>query len=199
MAKPIYRYSISKVSLKKMPPLKKGELQAKNLEQIVRKIQRAIKKFVTKKKISLIVKVWGVTNPEETFTKQYDDKWDFKKSTVRKPPKWRQELSRKAKFSRTFDPSPKMWFVQVAKKKQLILTQLAYDPAKKTLLRRKRKKMIGPFPDEASARDFITRVEEKREELFSKRDFKQGRRYKGPMEPDDPTNMGGEGNGETEA
>ena len=145
------------------------------------------------------MKVWGVTNPEETFTKQYDDKWDFKKSTVRKPPKWRQELSRKAKFSRTFDPSPKMWFVQVAKKKQLILTQLAYDPAKKTLLRRKRKKMIGPFPDEASARDFITRVEEKREELFSKRDFKQGRRYKGPMEPDDPTNMGGEGNGETEA
>lgn len=183
MAKPIFKYTISRVALKKGKPLKSGELRAKDLDQIVRKIQRKIKKFVTKKKIPLIVRVWNKANAEEKFEKQYDNKADFR--TLRKPPKWRQELSRKAKFSRTFDPSPKKWFVVVGKKKQLVLTQLAYEPEKKTLLRRKRKKLIGPFPDEATAREFIQRVEERREELFSKTDFTQQRRYKGPMEMDE--------------
>ena len=183
--KEIYRYTIHKVALRKGKPLKKGELRAKDISVIVKRIQRGIKKVVTKRHIPLLVYVYNVNDKKDSFRKQYDDKADFK--GFRKPAKWRKALSRKAKFSRTFDPQPKQWFVQVAKKKQLILTQLAYEPAKGTLLRRKRKKMIGPFPDEAAAKSFIERVEQKREELYAPREYKQSRRYKGPMLPDDPT------------
>lgn len=183
--KEIYRYTIHKVALRKGKPLKKGELRAKDITVIVKRIQRGIKKVVCKRHIPLLVYVYNINDKKDHFRKQYDDKHDFK--GFRKPAKWRKALTRKAKFSRTFDPSPKQWFVQVAKKKQLILTQLAYEPAKGTLLRRKRKKMIGPFPDEAAAKNFIERVEQKREELYSPREYKQSRRYKGPMLPDDPT------------
>ncbi len=183
--KEIYRYTIHKVALRKGKPLKKGELRAKDISVIVKRIQRGIKKVVTKRHIPLLVYVYNINDKKDHFRKQYDDKHDFK--SFRKPARWRKELSRKAKFSRTFDPQPKQWFVMVAKRKQLVLTQLAYEPAKMTLLRRKRKRLIGPFPDEAAAKSFIDRVEQKREELFSTHEYKQSRRYKGPMAPDDPT------------
>lgn len=187
--KNIYRYTIHKVALRKGKPLKKGELRAKDITVIIKRIQRGIKKIVTKQKIPLLVRVYNIDDKRDKFSKQYDDKHDFK--GLRKPAKWRKALSRKAKFSRTFDPSPTQWFVMVGKRKQLALTKLGYEPSKGTLLRRKRKRLIGPFQDEATAKAFIDRVEQKREELTKTTEFKQGRRYKGPMVSDDPTNMHG--------
>ena len=116
--KEIYRYTIHKVALRKGKPLKKGELRAKDITVIVKRIQRGIKKVVCKRHIPLLVYVYNINDKKDHFRKQYDDKHDFK--GFRKPAKWRKALTRKAKFSRTFDPSPKQWFVQVAKKKQLI-------------------------------------------------------------------------------
>lgn len=184
--KQIYRYTIHKVGLRKGKPLKKGGLRAKDITVIVKRIQRGIKKVVVKRHVPLLVYVYNVNDKKDRFKKQYDDKHDFK--GFRKPAKWRKELSKKAKKP-SFDPQPTQWFVHVAKRKQLVLTQLAYEPAKKTLLRRKRKRMIGPFPSEDAAKRFIDRVEQRREELYSTREYRQTRRYKGPMEHDDPTKL----------
>lgn len=178
MAMQIFRFTIHRVGIKKA--MVRGEIRKRRLEQAVKSLQRKIKKDVIKGGVPVTLKVWNADDSTEKFSQQYDNKRDFKK--LRKPSKWRRELSRKAKYSRSFSPEPKLWFIAVGKRKQVSLVRLAYDPAKKTLLGRKRKRFIGPFPDEQAAQTAIEKIESGQWETMRKVDFSQRRRYKGPME-----------------
>lgn len=156
MAKEIYRYTIHRVGVKKA--LVRGEVRVKDLTAAIKKLQRKIRKDVVKRKIEVTLKIWQADEPRNRFERRYASRRDFKKMRLSRP-KWRRELSRKAKYSRTFDPSPSMWFVAVGKRRQLSLTKLAYEPKIKTLLRRKRKKLFGPFDTEEQARQFLEQLE----------------------------------------
>lgn len=180
MAKDTFRYTIHRVGVKKA--LKRGEIKKKVIVQAVKAIQRKIKKLVTKQHVPLYVKIWNVDDDTDRFEKQYDQKADFR--GTRKRPQWRQELSRKVKHSRTFDPTPTLWFIAIGKRGQIDLTKLAYDPTKKSLLRKKRRRLFGPFESEAAAVAFKEKVMKKLEDRQTQ--FSQRRRYKGPME-EEPT------------
>jgi len=161
MAKAVFRYTIHRVGVSRA--LVKGTIRARSLNVVVKKLQRQIKKDVLKRHIPAAIKVWNVKDPLERFEGRFESRRDFKRSKKTRP-KWRRELSRRVKYSSTFDPEPKVWFVAVGKRGQISLTKLAYEPAKKTLLRRKRKKMFGPFETEEKAQEFIRGLEEKIEE-----------------------------------
>ena len=176
MAMETFRYTIHRVAVKKA--LKRGEIRKKTLLQAIKAIQRKIKKIVLKQHVPLVVKVWNAEDETEKFSKQYDTKADFR--GTRKPAKWRQQLSRKAKYSRTFDPTPMLWFVAVGKRGQIDLTKLAYTPARQTLLKRKRKRLFGPFDSEEAAAMFKDKVMARLDQRETQ--FSQRRRYKGPME-----------------
>lgn len=179
MAKEIFRYTIYRVGVKRA--LKRGEIRKKKLEQAVKAIQRKIKKIVIKQHVPLFVKIWNAEDETEHFEKQYDQRRDFKGG--RKPPKWRQELSRKVRYSRTFDPTAtKHIFVAVGKKGQIDLTWLSHEPTKQSLMRKKKKRLFGPFATEEAAQAFVTKVKQRIDEKSRKTDFSQRRRYKGPME-----------------
>lgn len=175
MAKETFRYTIHRVGVKKV--LKRGEIKKKKLEQVVRAIQRKIKKIVVKQHVPLFVRIWNAEDETERFEKQYDHRRDFKSG---KRPKWRRELSEKVKRSRKFDPSVKHIFVAVGKRGQFDLTWLSHVPTKQSLMRKKKKKLFGPFTDEASAQAFIDKVRARVDERQT--EFSQRRRYKGPME-----------------
>ena len=175
MAKDTFRYTIHRVGVKKA--LKRGEVKKKKIEQAIKAIQRKIRKLVLKQHIPLYVRVWNTEDDTDKFEKQYDQKADFR--GFRRPPKWRQQLSRKAKYSRTFDPTPMSWFVAVGKRGQLDLTKLAYTPARQTLLKKKRKRLFGPFEDEATAAAFRDKILANLDEQRKTTDFTQHRRYKG--------------------
>jgi len=176
MAKDTFRYTIHRVGVKKA--LKRGEIRKKTMLQAIKAIQRNIKKIVTKQRIPLYVKVWNIEDETDTFTKQYDTKADFR--GTRRPAKWRQALSRKARYSRTFDPTPMLWFVAVGKRGQIDLTKLAYTPARQTLLKKKRKRLFGPFETEEAAAAFKAKIMAKLDQRETQ--FSQSRRYKGRME-----------------
>lgn len=175
MAKEIFRYTIHRVAVKKA--LKRGEIRKKKLEQAIKAIQRKIKKIVVKQHVPLVVRIWNADDETENFTKQYDSRKDFKGG--RKPPAWRRELSSKVKYSRKFSPEPMLWFVAVGKRGQIDLTKLAYEPTKQSLLRKKRRRLFGPFEDEAAATAFKEKVIARLDERRKTTDFSQGRRYKG--------------------
>jgi len=175
MAKEIFRYTIHRVGVKRA--LQKGEIRKKTLAQAVKALQRRIRKTVCKQHIQLYMKVWNAGDTTEKFAKQYDDKKDFR--TFRKTPKWRAAISRKVKYSRTFSPEPKYWFVAVGKRGQIDLTKLSHDPTKKTLLKKKRKRLFGPFDDEAAAAAFRDRILQKLDERRKTVDVQQHRRYVG--------------------
>jgi len=176
MAKDTFRYTIHRVGVKKA--LKRGEIRKKTMLQTIKAIQRKIKKLVTKQHIPLYVKIWNTEDDTDTFVKQYDTKADFR--GTRKPAKWRQKLSRKAKYSRTFDPTPMLWFVAIGKRGQIDLTKLAYTPARQTLLKKKRKRLFGPFDTEDAAAAFRAKIMAKLDQRETQ--FSQSRRYKGRME-----------------
>ena len=178
MAMEKFRYTIHRVGVKKA--LKRGEIRKKKMVQAIKAIQRKIKKLVTKQHIPLFVKVWNAEDETEHFSKQYDTKADFR--GLRKPAKWRQQLSRKAKYSRTFDPTPMHWFVAIGKRGQIDLTKLAYTPARQTLLKKKRKRLFGPFEDEMAATAFRDKIVARLDDRRKTTDFTQTRRYKGRME-----------------
>lgn len=178
MAKDTFRYTIHRVAVKKA--LKRGEIKKKTILQAIKAIQRKIKKLVTKQHIPLYVKIWNTEDDTDTFAKQYDTKADFR--GTRKPAKWRKALSRKARYSRTFDPTPMLWFVAIGKRRQIDLTKLAYTPARQTLLKKKRKRLFGPFENEAAAAAFRDKVIARIDEKARTTDFTQSRRYKGRME-----------------
>lgn len=175
-ARPIFRYVIYRVGVKK--PLQRGEIRKKRLEQAVKALQRRIKKTVTKQHIPLVVKVWNADDTTEHFAKQYDTKKDFK--TFKRTPKWRRTLSRKIKYGHK-PIVPLHWFIAIGKKKQVDLTRLAYEPKKGTLLKRKRKRLFGPFESEAAALAFKEKIMAMREGQRQTQ-FTQHRRYKGPIE-----------------
>jgi len=176
MAMDIFRYTIHRVGVRKA--LKRGEIRKKKLIQAVKAIQRKIKKIVTKQHIPLYVRIWNTEDDTDTFTKQYDTKVDFR--GTRKPAKWRQQLSRKVRYSRTFDPTPTLWFVAIGKRGQIDVTKLAYTPARQTLLKKKRKRLFGPFDSEEAAIMFKSKIMERLDQRETQ--FSQRRRYKGPME-----------------
>ena len=178
MAKEIFRYAIYRVAVKK--PLKRGEIRRKKLEQAVKAIQRKIKKIVVKQHVPLFVRIWNAEDETERFEKQYDQKKDFK--GTRKPPKWRQKLSARVAKSRTFSPEPKYWFVAIGKRGQVDVTKLSHEPTKQSLLRKKRRRVIGPFESEEAAMVFKDKVLARLDEQRKTTDFSQQRRYKGPME-----------------
>lgn len=173
MAKVVFRYTIHRTGVKKA--LKRGEIRKKKIEQAKKAIQRKIRKLVTKQHIPLYVKIWEAEDETNRFEKQYSEKADFR--GTRKPPKWRQSLGRKAKYSATYDPTPTHWFVAIGKRGQVDLTKLAYEPAKQTLLRKKRKRVIGPFESEAAAIAFRDKVLQRMDQRET--EFTQHRRYKG--------------------
>jgi hypothetical protein len=72
-----------------------------------------------------------------------------------------------------------LWFVAVGKRGQIDLTKLAYEPTKQSLLRKKRRRLFGPFEDEAAAIAFKEKVIARIDERRKTTDFSQGRRYKG--------------------
>lgn len=177
MARPIFRYVIHRVGVRK--PLKRGEVRKRKIEQVVKSLQRKIKKHVVKQHIPMVLKVWEADDATNTFSKQYDTKADFK--TFRKAPKWRQKLSRQVKYGKK-QITPMYWYVALGKKGQIDLTRLAYEPKKGTLLKRKRKRLFGPFENEAAAMAFRDKVMKRMEDRAKQTDFSQKRRYKGPME-----------------
>jgi len=175
MATQVFRYVIHKVGIRK--PLQRGEVRKKTLEQAIKTLQRRIKKAVTKQHMQLYMKVWNADDATEKFGKQYDDKKDFK--TLRKPAKWRKTLSRKIKYGHKVI-TPMYWFVALGKKGQVDLTRLAYEPGKGTLLKRKRKRLYGPFQDEATAIAFRDKALAFREGQRNT-EFKQHLRRSGPI------------------
>jgi len=174
MATQVFRYVIHKVGRRK--PLQRGEIRKKTLVLAVKALQRRIKKTVTKSHLQLYLKVWNADDSTEQFKKQYDDKRDFK--TLRKPAKWRKTLSRKIKYGHK-PIVPLLWFIAIGKKGQVDLTRLAYEPKKGTLLKRKRKRLFGPFESEAAALAFKDKITAMR---HAERDteFKQHLRRSGP-------------------
>lgn len=174
MATQVFRYVIHKVGRRK--PLQRGEIRKKTLEQAVKTLQRRFKKAVTKQKMQLYLKVWNADDATEKFGKQYDDKKDFK--TLRKPAKWRKELSRKIKYGHK-PIVPMYWFVALGKKGQVDLTRLAYEPGKGTLLKRKRKRLYGPFESEEKAIAFRDQALAHREGQRNT-EFRQHLRRSGP-------------------
>lgn len=176
MANQVFRYAIHRVGIRK--PLQRGEIRKKKLEQAVKALQRRIKKNVTKQKMQLQLTVWNADDNTEHFKKQYDDKHDFK--TFKRVPKWRKELSHTAKYRRK-PIVPLHWFIAIGKKGQVDLTRLAYEPQKGTLLKRKRKRLFGPFESEEAANAFRDKIMARREGQRNT-EFTQRRRYKGPME-----------------
>ena len=172
----IFRYVIHKVGRRK--PLQRGEIRKKKLEQAVKALQRRIKKTVTKQKMQLVLSVWNADDNTEKFQKQYDDKRDFK--TFKRVPKWRKELSRKVRYGHK-PVVPLHWYIAIGKKGQVDLTRLAYEPQKGTLLKRKRKRLFGPFESEEAANAFRDKIMARREGQRNT-EFTQTRRYKGPME-----------------
>lgn len=154
----IFRYVVHRVGVRK--PLQRGEVRKKSLAHAVKTLQRRIKKTVVKMHMQLFMKVWNTEDASDKFGKQYDDKKDFK--TFKKPAKWRKKLSRQIKYSKKVIV-PLYWFVALGKKGQVDLTRLAYEPKKGTLLKRKRKRLYGPFVDEAAAMAFRDKAEALRE------------------------------------
>ena len=177
MANETFSYTVHRTGAKRA--LIRGRIRKSTLEKAIKALQRKIKKTVTKQKIPLFLRVWNIEDETERFERQYVTKKDFR--LFRRPPKWRQALSRKAKYSSRFDPTPTAWFVALGKRGQIDLTKLAYEPAKQTLLRKKRKKVFGPFEDEAAARQFADKVKARLDARREQREFTQSRRYKGPM------------------
>lgn len=175
-ARTIFRYVIHKVGIRK--PLQRGEIRKKKLEQAIKALQRRIKKAVTKQHLQLMLKVWNTDDMTESFQKQYDNKRDFK--TFKRTPKWRKTLSRKIKYGHK-DIIPLHWYVAIGKRGQIDLTRLAYEPKKGTLLKRKRKRLFGPFESEAAASTFRDKVVVMKEGE-RQTEFTQKRRYKGPLE-----------------
>jgi len=177
MANQTYSYTVHRTGAKRA--LVRGKIRKSTLEKAITALQRKIKKTVTKQKIPLFLRVWNLADETERFERQYVTKKDFR--LFRRPPKWRQALSRKAKYSSQYDPTPTAWFVAIGKRGQIDLTKLAYTPEKQTLLRKKRKKVFGPFEDEAAASQFADKVRARLEERIERRSFSQRRRYKGSM------------------
>jgi len=186
MAKETYAYTVQRTGYKRA--LIRGRIVRSTLEKAVKAIQRKFKTAVTKQHMSLFLTLWNVEDETERFEQQYMTKKDFRK--FRKPPKWRKALTRKAKYSSTFDPTPTAWFVALGKRGQIDLTKLAYEPTKQSLLRRKRKRLFGPFDDEAAAHAFIEKVKQRVERRETQ--FSQGRRYKGPMDTEEGRRDGNE-------
>lgn len=176
-ARPIFRYVIHRVGIRK--PLMRGEVRKKKLEQAVKALQRKIRKHVTKQHVQLVLKVWEADDETNTFSKQYDDKKDFK--TFRKVPKWRKTLSRKVKYGHQ-TIVPVHWYVALGKRGQIDITRLAYEPKKGTLLKRKRKRLFGPFEDETAAQAFKDKVMARITARAKTTDFTQHRRWKGPID-----------------
>lgn len=181
MAKETFRYTIHRVGVKKA--LKRGEIKRRKLEQAVKAIQRKIKKIVIKQHVPLFIRVWNAEDDTERFEKQYDQRRDFKGG--RKPPKWRQKLSARVAKSRTFSPEPKYWFVAIGKRGQIDITKISHEPTKQSLLRKKRRRLIGPFESEEAALAFKDKVVQRLDDQRKTTDFTQGRRYKGPMEEEE--------------
>ena len=171
-----YAYTVHRTGFKRA--LIRGRIRKATLEKAIKSLQRKIKPTVTKRKLAVFLRVWNMDDETERFEHQYATKKDFR--LFRRPPKWRQALSRKAKYSSQYTPTPTAWFVAIGKRGQIDLTRLSYEPTKQSLLRRKRKRLFGPFEDEATAQQFIDKVKQRLDQRETQ--FTQKRRYKGPME-----------------
>ena len=176
-ARPIFRFTIHRVGVKK--PLKRGEVRKKKLEQAVKTLQRKIRKHVTKQHIPMVLKVWEADDETNTFSKQYDTKHDFR--TFKKVPKWRKTLSRKVRYGHK-TIVPVHWYVALGKRGQIDITKLAYEPKKGTLLKRKRKRLFGPFESEEAAIAFRDRAMQRIRDRAKTTEFTQHRRWKGPID-----------------
>jgi len=187
-ARPIFRYVIHRVGVRK--PLKRGEVRKKKIEQAVKMLQRKIRKHVTKQHIPMVLKVWEADDETNTFSKQYDTKADFK--TFRKVPKWRKTLSRKVRYGHK-EIVPLHWYVAFGKRGQVDITKLAYEPKKGTLLKRKRKRLFGPFESEAAALAFKEKVMARLAARAKTTEFTQHRRWKGPIDETPSESEGGDG------
>lgn len=158
MAKRVrFNFWVRRTDMGKEPIISRGTLMKKNMAQAVRTVQRKIRKTVTRQKVPLKVKISG---GGEKFEQHYVTKQDFRKHRIR--PKWRQALSRKVKYGKPVVADK--WFVDLGRKRKgrytPALTKLPYDPAKRTPLgRRKQKRLVGPFEDEAAAREFLEKAE----------------------------------------
>lgn len=168
-----FQYAIYRVGYRK--PLKRGNLRKGKIEDAILDIQHGIKRKVLEQNIPLYVRVWNAREPTKFIARQYDSKRSFKYG---KPlPDWRSELPRKDVSE---VKTPEYVFVVITTWGRLDLTWLEYEPTKHSLLARKRRYSLGPFPDEIQARAFIEKATARIQE--SNYVFTQRRRYSGPMD-----------------
>ncbi len=133
---------------------KKGWLTDERQDRIVRRIQKVIVATVIRKQLPIIVTVSKPGTRKVAFRRRYNTIRDFKK--LGRLPKWRKLWKRRASYDR---PNLIFWYVACKKEHPLCITRLPYEPRKKTLLYRKRKKLRGPFLSYKEALENFERME----------------------------------------